>query len=202
MTDQQPQQPPKAKKRGAQFCARCRRPRDAEATQYSYCSPCGRARQRERYRGTLTAAGKDYSPRPHTHAIQTTPVIHDANGNVLHGLTPEQARRMFLLQSAGKPGPCECCSQHSNALILQHTTTPTATTTTTAPSNADTAAPATTQTPQTPATTTAPLAVWCSDCTLVARSLTQEQLDRASLLYMHLVRLEATLADVAQNSPK
>lgn len=74
---------------GKPNCSDCGKPREPTATQYSYCTECGRKRQRRRYRDQRAAAGHIVKPRTET----------------------DDERRTYLYDHDGKPGLCECCGQ-------------------------------------------------------------------------------------------
>lgn len=85
------------KQYGRPNCSSCGKPREPEATAYSYCVDCGRKKQRKRYRDLREAAGYTVSPRSET----------------------PDGRRDHLYNQDGKPGPCECCGQpEPDGLVL------------------------------------------------------------------------------------
>lgn len=130
-------------------CASCNGPREPDSSSYSYCKACAKKKQRTRYRNTREAAGLIVKPR----------VEDDLTAN---------DRYYWLKAQSNQPGTCECCSQPSPSLILEHYST----------SNP----------PDPNDMTGVPLAVWCSECHKLAQSLTSDELRRAVLIFQYLAR--------------
>lgn len=74
-------------------CADCGGPRDPGSSYLSYCTDCGKARQRDRYKRIREEAGFQVKQRT-------------ANTEEV-----EVVRRKYLRENEGKPGNCELCDE-------------------------------------------------------------------------------------------
>jgi len=134
-------------------CSKCHGPRELQSPAYSYCIACARRIQRDRYRSDREAAGHVVNPR----------VIDDTD------------RRTYLLNSADRPGTCECCGTvvgEPDTLTLEHYSN------SVPPDPNDFAG--------------VPFALWCSGCHKLAQSLTSDELRRSVLVFQYLARAKVS----------